>query len=479
MQTAELSSVAGTLGPVSPESRDLSWWIDQGNRSAEAGQFVQAVEQYGQALRLNPHFGPAWHNLGNLLLQLKSIDSAVTCYRNAVQYLPSDPLCAYSLGRALNLIGQHREALGHLTRARRADPRGADIWTNLGIAHQHLGHAEQALACYDRAAALSPDAAESQMNRAVVLLDQENFAEGWRAYEYRWQLLNFAKAAGRFADKPRWQGEPLAGKRILLHAEQGYGDMIQFARFVPQVAAMASEVYLEVPSRLWALFADLLPSGRVLSRGGTLPHYDLHCPLMSLPLALGLAPDTIPSEPYLRVPAEQRERARHALAVASRGSRPRLRAGLAWRGNPSHRWDRVRSLRPAQLAPLAQVPGVQWVLLQQDATAEELSALAPGFAPVHLRQQLDGFLATAALIEELDLVVSVDTVTGHLTGALGQPLWLLLPAFYDWRWHSHRADSPWYPSAQLFRQEEAGEWTGVVERAAAELAQRVQDAGRP
>ncbi len=249
--------------------------------------------------------------------------------------------------------------------------------------------------------------------------------------------------------------------------------MIQFARFVPQVAALASDVFLEAPARLWALFAGLLPNGRVLARGGTLPEYDLHCPLMSLPLALGLELDSIPSRPYLRVPAEQRQRARHALSVASGGDRPRLRVGLAWRGNPDHRWNRVRSIDPAQLAPLAHVPGVQWIVLQQDATPEELAALAPVFAPALLRQQLDGFLATAGLIEELDLVISVDTVTGHLTGALGRPLWLLLPAFYDFRWHSHLPNSPWYPSARLFRQTEAGDWGGVLERVAEELAEPV------
>lgn len=452
-----------------PSPRSVGDWLDLGNACAQSGDLVQATHSYTAALRLDPHCGPGWHNLGNLLLQLKSVDTAISCYRNAVGFLPSDPLCAYGLGRALNLIGRHCEAMEQLSRACAADPTHADAWTNLGIAHQHLGHSEEALSCYDRAAALSADATESQMNRAVVLLDQENFADGWRAYEHRWQLPNFARADSRFAGQPRWQGEPLRGKRILLYGEQGYGDMIQFARFVPEVAAQASEVFLEVPARLWALFTPLLPPGHVLARGGTLPPCDLHCPLMSLPRALGLELEAVPNQPYLRVPAEQRERARHALAVACGGSRPRLRVGLAWRGNPDHKWDRLRSLRPAQLAALAQVPGVQWIVLQQDATPDELAALAQSFAPVLLRQQLDGFLATAGLIEELDLVISVDTVTGHLTGALGKPLWLALPAFYDWRWHSGRPNSPWYPSARLFRQAQPGDWSGVVERMAAEM----------
>lgn len=469
-QAGDSVATIGAPGSASSESRSVAHWIDKGNASAATNQFVEAVDFYGKALRLDPHSGQAWHNLGNLFLQLKNLDNAISCYRNAVQWLPSDPLCAYSLGRALNLIGCHREALQHLSRSCAVAPAHADAWANLGIAYQYLGQGEQALECYDRAAVLSDVAVDAQMNRAMVLLDRGDFAEGWRAYEHRWQLPGFQKAVTRFAGKPRWRGEPLQGKRILLYAEQGFGDMIQFARFVPEVAKLASEVYLEVPSRLWALFANLLPTGRVLARGGTLPDYDLHCPLMSLPLALHVELDTIPSQPWLHVPAEQRERARHALTVAGHGPRPRLRVGLAWRGNPDHKWDRVRSLRPAQLAPLAQVPGVQWVLLQQDATPKELAALSPAFAPVLLRQQLDGFLATAGLIDELDLVISVDTVTGHLTGALGRPLWLLLPAFYDWRWHSHRADSPWYPSARLFRQADPGNWAGVVERVAEQLS---------
>ena len=469
VQVAESLAAMGALAAATAEPQTVSDCIDEGNAHGDAGRFVEAVESYGKALRLDPQSGPAWHNLGNLLLRLRDLDSAVSCYRNAVRLLPAEPQCAYSLGRALNLTGCHREALEHLSRACAADPSRSDAWINLGNAHQFLGQHDDALRCFNCAEPLSAEPAEAQMNRAMILLDQGDFSAGWSAYEARWQLPGFQKTVTRLAGKPRWQGESLRGKRILLHAEQGFGDMIQFARFVPAVAALASEVFLEVPARLWALFAPLLPAGHVLARGGTLPPYDLHCPLMSLPLALGLELDAIPNQPWLRVPAEQRQRARHALAVATTGQKPRLRVGLCWRGNPDHQWDRVRSLRPAQLAPLAGIPGVQWVLLQQDARPDELAALAPILAPVFLRQQLDGFLATAGLIEELDLVISVDTVTGHLTGSLGRPLWLALPAFYDWRWHSGRPDSPWYPSARLFRQSEPGNWAGVVERIAEKL----------
>jgi tetratricopeptide (TPR) repeat protein len=448
-------------------------WLDLGNACAAAGELVDAIDCYRAALRLDPHFAPAWHDLGNFLFRLHDLGSAIVCYRNAVQHLPSDPLCAYSLGRALNLVGSHREALVHLARSCESDPSRADAWINLGNAHQHLGHSAEALRCFDLAVPLSDQPAQAQMNRAVVLLDEERFSEGWLAYEDRWKLPSFASARTRFSSRPQWRGESLQGKRIILYGEQGYGDMIQFVRFAGQIVDRGADVFLEVPDRLRELFAGLLTPGHVLARGEALPPFDLHCPLMSLPLALGLEPDAIPNQPYLRVPAEQSQRARRALAAAAGATGSRLRVGFSWRGNPAHPWDRIRSLAPAQFAPLAGLPGVQWVLLQQDARPEELAALSPGFAPVLLPQQLDGFLATAALIQELDLVISVDTVTGHLTGALGRPLWLILPAFYDWRWPSGRQDSPWYPSARLFRQSEPGDWTGVVERIAVQLAELV------
>lgn len=468
------------------DPHNVSLHLDMGNALAELGEHLRAIDCYGKALRLDPESGHTWNNLGNLFLQLNDVQSAITCYQNAVRLLPAEPIPHYSLGRALNLTGQHQTAIEHLTLACKLSPRHADAWANLGNAHQHVGHFDQALRCFDQALALSDQPAEAHVNRAMILLNSGNFREGWREYEYRWETPAFSAYKKRPFGKPRWRGEPLAGQRILLHAEQGFGDTIQFARFIPQVAAEAAEVYLEVPAPIQTLLAPLLLPGHIIVRGEPLPDFDFHCSLISLPFALDLDFESIPSQPYLSVPPSAREKARRALHAAtgelSAHERPALHVGLSWRGNASHRWDQVRSLRPAQLAPLAAIPGVQFVLLQKDARPEELASLPPELPLAQLSpENLHGFLNTAAVIQELDLIISIDTVTAHLTGALGKPLWLLLPAFYDWRWHSHLNHSPWYPSARLFRQHEPGIWTQAIHQLAAELtesaAERAKSAG--
>lgn len=339
---------------------------------------------------------------------------------------------------------------------------------NLGNAQQNLGQMEEALRSFDRALVLSTEPAEAHVNRAMILLNNGAFGEGWREYEYRRETPAFGAYKKRRLGKPQWKGEPLEGKRILLYAEQGLGDTIQFARFIPEVLALGAEVFLEVLAPLRELMTQLVDSASILVRGEALPEFDYHCSLLSLPFALKLEFSAIPKQPYLDAPQAVRERVRPGILQAA--PRNVLRVGLSWKGNASHRWNRLRSLNLAQLEPLASVPGVQWYVLQKDAAPEEIAALSARIGATMLPSDyLEGFVATAAVIEELDLVVSVDTVTAHLAGALGRPLWLLLPAFYDWRWHSHLPDSPWYPSARLFRQQEPGAWTQAVESLAAEL----------
>lgn len=445
-------------------------YLDMGNTYAHMGETLRAIQCYGKGLHLDPDSGQTWNNFGNLFLQLKDTASATLCYRNAARLLADDG-ALYSLGRVLDLTGRHAEALTHLRRACELNPSHVDAWTNLGNAHLHLGHLDEALRIYDRALALSDHPAELHVNRAMILLNQGDFRQGWSEYEQRWETAPFSVYKRRPFGRPQWKGEPLSGKRIFLHAEQGLGDSIQFARFIPEVSARALEVFLEVSDPLKSLMEGLLDREHILSRKLSLPEFEYHCSLMSLPVALQLEIGSIPADPYLHLPEQARAEARQAIDHATNG-RPSLRVGISWKGNPTHRWDQLRSLKPVQLSPLAAVQGVQWFLLQQDATPEELASFPKGFAIATLPpKQLDGFLATAALIQELDLVISVDTVTAHLAGALGKPLWLLIPAFYDWRWHSHLPNSPWYPSAKLFRQHEPGAWTGAIESLASALSE--------
>jgi tetratricopeptide (TPR) repeat protein len=452
------------------EPKNPYFHLNMGNAYAQFGDNVRAIECYGITLRTDPTFAVAWNNLGNLFLQLKDITNAIQCYQSATRFRPNEGSFRYNLGRTLDMVGRHTEAFEHLLRSSELNPQHCDTWTNLGNACQHLGRYELAINCYDRALELTTDPAELHVNRAMVLLNNGNFREGWKEYEHRWETATFLPYKKRSFGKPQWKGEPLGEKRILLHAEQGFGDAIQFARFIPVVAALGAEVFLEAGEPLKSLLESLLAPEHLLIRGEPLPEFDYHCSLISLPFALGLEIDSIPSEPYLTVPPLILGAGKQAIEMATSGN-PKLRVGLCWRGNPTHRWDHLRSLKPAQLGLLTTVPEVQWFLLQRDITPEELAAFPAGLSLATLPEHhLDGFLPIAALVQELDLVVSVDTATAHLTGALGKPLWLLIPAFYEWRWHAPRPDSPWYPSARLFRQPEPGAWQPALEQLAQSLA---------
>ena len=462
---------------VELEPTAVALHLELGNAYALAGNALRAIECYGAVLRLEPNSAWAWNNLGNVLLELKGLETAATCYENAVRSAPTLAAAQYGLGRALHGLGRHEPALEHLQLACSLNPGHADAWLNLGNVHHYLGHYDDALSCFDRALPLSSQPAEVHVNRAMILLNRGNFGEGWSEYEYRWETPGYSAYKKRPLGRPQWKGESLAGRRILLHAEQGFGDAIQFARFIPAVLARGAEVYLEVRAPLKELLAGLVEPGHILVQGEPLPSFDYHCPLLSLPLALGLEFDSIPSRPYLRVGHTARAAARRAVDKET-GGRSTVRAGIVWKGNPEKRDDALRSLQPAQLAALFAVPGVRWFVLQREATAADLAGLPEGL-PVSIlpAQHLEGFEAIGAVIEELDLVVSIDTVTAHLAGALGKPLWLVLPAFFEWRWHSHLEDSPWYPSARFFRQQVPGSWTDPLQQLVTALTEMVRKHG--
>jgi hypothetical protein len=322
---------------------------------------------------------------------------------------------------------------------------------------------DEALASYERALALKPDDADIHLNEAFVRLLAGDFERGWRKNEWRWEsapsgLLN--RSSGmlrRNFPQPLWLGaEAIEGKAILLYGEQGLGDTIHFCRYVPLVAERGARVILEVAEPLRVLMSGLAGASHCIARGEAPPDFDLQCPLLSLPLAFGTRLETIPREtPYLTAPAPARD------WEALLGDRPRI--GLAWSGNALHKNDRRRSVALAALAPLFDIAAT-FVSLQPDARPADAAALAARSDVLDLGPALANFADTAALISHLDLVISVDTAVAHLAGALGRPVWILLPFIPDWRWLIDRDDSPWYPTARLFRQTEIREWHGVVER---------------
>jgi len=360
-------------------------------------------------------------------------------------------------------LNRPAEALLCYQRALAVKPDYAFALVNCGTALNYLGRDDEALASFDRALALEPELAEAHWNKGLLCLTRGDFAHGWDGFEWRWRRDSELKP--RDFAQPQWRGEDLAGKTILLHAEQGFGDSIQFVRYLPMVQAKGSRVVLELPDSLVPLTGDLARDATLVSPGAELPGFDVHCPLMSLPLAFGTTLDSIPARvPYLRVPAERLDTWRARLP---RTDTPRV--GLVWSGKPSHKNDHNRSIALKRLAPLLKVPGICFVSLQREYREADLAILAQFPQVASLDEKLHDFADTAGIIEQLDLVIAVDTAVAHLAGALGKPLWLLISHIQDWRWLTGRSDSPWYPSARLFRQPRIGDWDSVIERVAAEL----------
>ena len=341
------------------------------------------------------------------------------------------------------------------------DPMDAEAYGNRGIAYAVVGQPGEALKDFNKAIALRPGFAEAHYNRALHLLQRGDFARGWQEFGWRWRAPGVAPRHG--FTQPRWKGEDLRGRTLLIHAEQGLGDTLQFIRFVPQVAARGGTVRVACPRELVPLLGPALAGIQVLDEGAALPPFDLQCPLMDLPGALRTTGETLPTAtPYLFAQED---------AVASWRARfagVGLKVGLVWRGGFRYALDAMRSLSLEALAPLAEVEGVRLVSLQKELLPAEaetpLLARSDAAGP-----DLTDFAATAAAVAALDLVISVDTAVAHLAGALGRPTWLLLPHPSDWRWGLEASSTVWYPSLRLFRQDEPGDWAGVVHRVTRDL----------
>jgi hypothetical protein len=360
-----------------------------------------------------------------------------------------------SLSNALAVRGRPDEAIAACRRAIRIDPGYWQAVSNLGTLLQEGGNLAEAIAAY-RATLAERDDAAIHVNLAHALLGTGAFDEGWQHYEYRHALPQQEGDWTQVA-QPRWRGEPGAGRTLLVHAEQGLGDTIQFCRYLGLAAARGCRVVFQVQPPLARLVAGLAGVAAVVGRGQPLPPFDLHCPLLSLAQVFATRLETIPAEiPYL-----QADPAAVAAWAAALPDRPGLKVGLAWAGNPQLAADRRRSIAPARLAPLLACPGLVWYSLQKDA-------LAPA-GMIDLMAGVGDLADTAALIANLDLVVAVDTAVAHLAGAMGKPVWLLNRFDTDWRWLRDRDDSPWYPTLRQFRQAAPGDWDDVIARVRAEL----------
>jgi hypothetical protein len=359
------------------------------------------------------------------------------------------------------------DAVASIRRALELKPDLAEAHNALGLAWQDQGRIADALACYQRAIDLKPQFAEAHLNRALLWLLKGDFEQGLAEYEWRWRTRLKPLVRCPY-QRPYWDGGPLEGKTLLIHAEQGLGDTIQFIRYAALPRERGARVMLGCPKPLLRILRSYRFLDRLVEEITPALDFDVYCPLMSLPGVLKTTLASVPADvPYLFAAPELVQKWRERL-----GSLEGFKIGIAWRGSPSHANDRARSIPLSCFKPLAALPGVRLVSLQKGPGAEQLQDPADSFPVTEAGSRLDDFMDTAALLRNLDLLITCDTAVAHLAGALGVAVWVALPLVPDWRWLLDRSDSPWYPTMRLFRQQAPDDWTGVFERIRAALERR-------
>jgi tetratricopeptide (TPR) repeat protein len=482
---------------LDPQSAVLLF--NRANVLFDLGRFDDALADYDAALAIAPDYCLAISHRGSTLRALKRFDDALAAIAQALVLQPDSAEILTNRGDTLGEVARYAEALNDYDRALELKPAHPEAWCNRGNVLRALRRYDEALASYAVALDIDPEHAVAHMNEGLCRLLVGDMAVGWEKYEWRFktpdmlpQVRRFEQSSeastgeaegksegsagassGRPPSQPRsksrskllWHGQvPLSGKRILLYAEQGFGDTIQFCRYAQLVAERGAHVILEVQPALKSLLvqsADIAGIAQVFARGEALPEFDYQCPLLSLALACATTLENIPA-PASYLHGEGVRVRRWEARLGTRTAQARI--GLAWSGNPEHSNDRSRSLPLAALGALLDMP-MQYVSVQKvlrDEATEAAWLAQRGVA--HFGDQLQNFADTAALLSCMDLVITVDTAVAHLAGALGKPVWVLLPYGPDWRWLTERDDSPWYPSMRLFRQTAIGDWDGVIER---------------
>jgi tetratricopeptide (TPR) repeat protein len=430
-----------------------------------AGRLPEAEASYRRAVQLLPGHARAHNNLGGVLHMQGKLEAALVAYRRALELDPGLPQANQNYASIVRDADALARAAEDYRRHTRANPNDALAFNDLGNTLRELGRHDEALAAYGRALALNPGLAEAHFSRAFVQLLLGDYAQGWKEYEWRWRIAAFNAPARRFV-QPIWDGGARPDGTVLLHAEQGLGDTLQFVRYAPLVAQRCAQVMLECQPELKGLMQRVAGVQHVVAQGERLPAFDAHAPLLSLPGIFGTTLDSVPwTGPYVHAEADRVASWRNAL----RPDEPRLKVGLTWAGRP-HQWDdRKRTISLAMLAPLAAAGGVTFYSLQKGAAAAEAATPPAGMKLVDPSARIEDFSDTAALASLLDLVITIDTSVAHLAGAMGLPVWVLTAHAPDWRYHLGREDNPWYPTMRLFRQERDGDWTGAIGRVAAAL----------
>lgn len=438
---------------------DFESLFDEGNRLMAAGECDQAESCFRAAIQMAPDVAELYVNLGLVLEKRTDLAGAENCYRQAIVRNADLVEAHLNLGVLLAAQKHFQGAESAYLQALQLAPDSTAAWSNLGVLHACMKREKEAEDCYRHAMQLDPHHARAQFNLSYLLLRQGRFTEGWKYLDQREWLPRLQAHLGL----PRWQGEALAGRSILMGIEAGHGDMIQFCRFASELKKRgAARVGLLCHPALKILFSTLAEVDEVCALGEpfSASPWDFWTAPMSIPRYSAIRLETIPASlPYLVAPMEYLAKWHDRLQLEG------FRVGLAWKGNPKFENDADRSLPSlATLAPLAEVNGVKFISLQKGAGEEEVFSAAPSLNLHQWGADIDDFSDTAAIMTHLDLVISVDTATAHLAGALGIPCWVLLPDYKtDWRWLSEGTDSPWYPGVmRLFRQSERGHWADVV-----------------
>lgn len=432
-----------------------------------AGRLEEAIAHYRSALVLAPRHPEILYNLGNAHLAQGRIDDALKSYDEVLSLNPSHVGAHVNRGNTLLRFNRPADALASYDRALALMPSHPQILTNRGHALRRLNRPQEALGDFAAALSKAPEFPEAHFEMALARMTLGDFDAGWKEYEWRWKTGAFADKRRAFRP-PLWLGDaPLAGKTILLHAEQGLGDTIQFIRYAPLLLERGARVICEVQGELVSLLSQL-EGVEVIAQGDRLPDFDLHCPLLSLPLAFGASLETIPAAtPYLAAPAPRIADWRDRL-----GQRP-PRAGFVWSGSTAHKNDANRSIPLARLASFFENLPLACVSLQRETREADRVVLQQVPNLIDLGEGLSDFTDTAAVISLLDVVVSVDTAVAHLAGAMGKQVVILLPHAADFRWLRERQDTPWYPTARLLRQPSFGDWDGVIAGLAGELQRHI------
>jgi tetratricopeptide (TPR) repeat protein len=438
-------------------------YLNLGNLLQETGQPDEAIINYQKVIEINPNFAGAYYNIGAAFQEKGQLKEAISAYQKAIHLNPSYIDAYHDLGYVLQMNGDLDEAIRFYQKALELNPNLFDAYNNLGRSLQEQGKLDEAISSYLRALQINPEFAEAHCNLALALLLTGDFRQGWKEYEWRWNL----KDRSRYdVTQQVWDGSDISGKTIFLYTEQGFGDTIQFIRYAPLLAGRGAKVIIECQKELQSLIHHVKGIDSVITREDPLPEFYAHYPLLSLPTLFDTTLASIPADiPYIvtdgKIVRKWEER--------TRSDNARMKVGLVWSGNPKYKADQSRSILLENFLQFWKVDGISFYSLQKGKAAEQVKESPEEIKIVDFTDEINDFSETAGLIENLDLVISVDTAVAHLTGALGKPIWTLLPSSPDWRWMLNRKDSPWYPTMKLFRQQTRGDWIPVIARVLDEL----------